>query len=322
MSEELTARARSVLAGAPSPEATQREISEAVERAVRYLVSHQEADGCWREWPLEGGTLVGEAWPTAFIGLAVAAAEDELDIPATGASRRGADWLEANRSPFGGWNWGGSEMPPDVEGTALSLALLQACGRPVRPADILFILRHWRGDGFATFDSGSALGMPRHELAGAVHDGLPPRVRAAIGPLMAQGLLRDVDEHGTWPLYWWASRHFGAWGGWKLLLAQGACRAAPVPYVDDGEHATPTVWDFACLTGRAAVADPALARSLAGVLISLQHDDGGWAGGRNIAFPKTAERLADLPLGADIGVATTAACARALVDVCAAELLR
>ncbi len=163
----LTARAKDVLTGAPAPEATEREISDAVQRAVRYLVSLQEADGCWREWPLEGSTLVGETWPTAFIGLAVAAAEAELDIPGTGASRRGAGWIEANRSPFGGWNWGGPDMPPDIEGTALALALMQACGLPLRTADILFILRHWRGEGFGTFDSESVLGIPRHELAGA-----------------------------------------------------------------------------------------------------------------------------------------------------------
>jgi hypothetical protein len=311
MSRDLSERAIAVLAhGDISRGVGSSEISDAMQPAVDYLLRSALADGHWEDWPLPNGLGASDVWITAYVGIALAEATAVASTAhASAAATAAATWLQEWRDRHGRWTWN-ANFPPDAESVALGLALQQAVGLRPREDDVFFVLQCWLPQGgFGIYRSDAAPGTPFYENTGLVLEGLPPRVRRAVQPVVTAWLRRALEPDGTWPVSWWERRHFGAWHGWRALGPP-----APVPHVDPtGPHATPTAFDFACLVGRAGLRSPQLAAELAAELIRHQNPTGGWDGGPTLrAFALVDDPSPTVSIVSDVGIATTATAVRAL----------
>jgi squalene-hopene/tetraprenyl-beta-curcumene cyclase len=124
---DLTAHAmRAVAAWHPRlPAGLARACDGWTDRALAYLLAHQEPDGRWEPLWFGNPAAPGMANPTygtarVVIALAALAAPGARGA---GARARGAAWLAAAQDPGGGWG-GDAGVPPSVEETGVALAAL------------------------------------------------------------------------------------------------------------------------------------------------------------------------------------------------------
>lgn len=288
-------------------------LARAREGAVACLAAAREADGHWTDYRLPLGA--SDAWVTAYVGLALA--------PEPGAGRAaaggGAAWLLAHRRGPCGWGYNAA-AGPDADSTAHALLLFRALGRRVPAADTAWLLARRRpSGGFATFDAPSAWGHAHPDVTPPAFRALPAGTRGRLGPRVLRYARGARHADGSWPAYWWRTRHYATYHNLLLLRALG-CPERHLPVVrGDETRGVHTAMDLALVLATAAVggAQRALVRGLARELVALQRPDGGWEGGPNLRVTDPAcERPWDVPAGrlyTDLrGLVTTATALAAL----------
>ncbi|MGK3963677.1 squalene--hopene cyclase [Sorangium sp. So ce118] len=182
----------------------------AMTRAVRHLLSAQDARGAWRDFLLPAGN--SDVWVTAFVGYALATAP----VPgAREAAMAAFAFLERAAGPEGGFSYN-RNVPGDGDSTLWGLRLAEALGLAGSPCALgaaAFLERHMRADGgVATYASAAPvrryIGLPpaisfegwtrSHVCVTAAAANLP-----AYSERLRDHLLRHQAEDGRWPAYWW-----------------------------------------------------------------------------------------------------------------------
>jgi squalene-hopene/tetraprenyl-beta-curcumene cyclase len=137
----------------------------AVDRAVAYLRTAQEADGCWfGRW---GVNYIYGAWQSLTGLAAVGVPQNDPAVVA------GAQWLIAHQQPSGGWGesansyaqpWLRGQGPETASQTAWAIMGLIAAGQHNHPAvlrGINFLLARQNGDGTWDETEFTGTGFPR-----------------------------------------------------------------------------------------------------------------------------------------------------------------
>jgi hypothetical protein len=281
--------------------------------ATAYLVGARAPDGPWEDYRLPIG--VSDAWVTAYVALALAGEPGAGRAAACG----GAAWLLANRRGPRGWGYNAA-AGPDTDSTAHALLLFRALGRRVPAADTAWLLSRRRPDGgFATFDGPGAWGGAHPDVTPPAFRALPAGTRRRLGARVLRYARGVRHTDGSWPAYWWRTRHYATYHNLLLLRALGRPeRYLPVVRGDE-TRAVHTAMDLALVLAAAAVggAPRPLVDGLARELAGVQRPDGGWDGGPNLRVTDPAcERPWDAPAGAlytDLrGLVTTATALAAL----------
>jgi len=290
-----------------------RTTARAREGAVAYLLAARAADGRWEDYRLPVG--VSDAWVTAYVALALAPEGDA----GLRAARGAAAWLLANRRGSCAWGYN-AVAGPDADSTAHALLLLRAVGRRVPGADTAWLLARRRPcGGFATFAGPGAWGGAHPDVTPLAFRALPAGTRRRLAPRVLRYARRARHADGSWPAYWWRTRHYATYHNLLLLRALG-CAETHLPVVrGDETRGVHTAMDLALVLATAVVgmAPRALVDGLARELAALQRPDGGWAGGPNLRVTDPAcERPWDEPVGrlyTDLrGLITTATALAAL----------
>jgi hypothetical protein len=259
-------------------------VAEAIDAGVRYLLAHRFSDGHWEDFDLPVGR--SDAWVTAYVGLALAAAAGHDSRPcASSAAAGAADWLATHRPYAAGWGYNHT-TGPDSDSTAYALLLLRVAARPIPPDDENWLCDRWQATGgFATYARPDAWGMAHPDVTPVAFRALSPGARQRLQPRLVDYLLRTRRTDGTWPAYWWRTAHYCTFLNNSLLrdlgLRVGSC--PPVVSADEA-HGVHSAVDLVFVTANALL-DPELS-PLAGALVSEllaeQHPNGHWAGAPNL----------------------------------------
>ena len=261
-----------------------RDLMPAITAGCAYLLGRQHADGGWEDYDLPTGS--SDAWVTAYVGVALMdVARFGLDSRAADAGRRGATWLSRNRASSAGWGYNAA-TGPDAHSTGYALRLLRAAGGGHRPEDEAWLLAHWRPNrGFATYDGPDGWGLAHPDvtpvafaaLSGAAQD----RLRAELSGALSAS--RDAD--GTWPAYWWRTRHYSTYVNNRLAESLGLDLRPVAPVVTLApDRAVYSAFDLAFVTANAALHNPSgeVCSELAESLLAFQAPDGYWPGAANM----------------------------------------
>lgn len=257
--------------------------AEAMARAAAALRDRQHGDGHWEDFALPVGR--SDAWLTAYVGLALADhAELAEDAEARGAAARAASWLGTARGREPGWGYNG-RTGTDADSTAHALLLLRRFGIACDEAAAWLRGAWLPGGGFATYRRTDAWGVAHPcvtPIAYLALDAEAGRVLAA--PFRAYALAaRDAD--GTWPAYWWHTRHYSTLVNLLALrrLGAGIERAAPIA-APGGQRAIESAFDAACVAGIAALrlGDDPITHELVALVCSLEQRGGGWPPGAGL----------------------------------------
>jgi hypothetical protein len=316
-----------------------RELLPALERATRFLLDRQGADGFWRDFTTPAGPA--SAWPTGFIAAALhRAGADPVALD------RAAAALLASQHPDGGWGYH-EHVPTDADSTAWALLFLGSEGRHGaacwRAAEALVDRQHAESGGIATYADAAPIrefmGVGRWmrfrgwcrphpdvtAVAGAALAASHPGAAAAAWRFVRAGQRPD----GSWPSYWWTSPLYGT--AQAVVLARR--------FGDDAALDRAAGWLLARRPGgqgppgafaaalslsillEARVGGPPLDEAL-GELLALQADDGGWPSAPIMRVPLPGDvdpdRWRPVRLGTGLVVAdqhrtfTSAACIAAL----------
>jgi hypothetical protein len=260
---------------------TQARRDRAAVAAVGYLVDRQDASGCWRDYRLPVG--VSDEWVTALVGFACAEAAPALHGSRSGdasnAAWRALEWLVGSRAYDAGWGFNGS-TGPDADSTAWAMRLHDALGQSVRTADVDFLLGHWHARrGFATFRRADAWGAAHPDVTPVAALALPVELRARLQPDLLAAVAASRSADGTWPSYWWRSRHYATAANGELLASWGLAPLCSL-IVDTTSGALHSHLDAACALMTAEVTDAcdAATEALASGLMAAQRPDGSWDG--------------------------------------------
>jgi squalene cyclase len=286
--------------------------------AADYLIRLQEADH-WEEFSLPVGR--SDAWVTAYVGLALAAAgRHGIHADANPAARRAASWLISNRAYPRGWGYN-ANTGPDADSTAHAITLLRGMGGDVPQGDTDLLLEHWRPEGgFATFQQATAWGTVHPDVTPVAYLALAPRDRMGLHTPLLEYVKGGRTVDGTWPSYWWRSGHYSTY--WNLrLLQQLALEDLPPPPDATGHSGAESCLEIAFAIGIAGLRGQAGAmEALVASLLSHQRPDGGWPGGMNLRVThhecfRPWERAAGALYEDDCGFITTASAVRVLADL-------
>ena len=307
--------------------------SDALGRAIDFLLARQGADGLWRDFR----TPAGEAttWPTAYVATALRAAADprvSAALPAAGDEvdgglTRAAHALSQAQKDTGGWGYG-ADVPDDADSTAWALLFL--AGHPgrvqaacERAATRLAEHQH-RDGGVRTYAEAGPIrsytGLPRwmpfrgwcrptvevSAVAAAAFAVVGAGARAAAAWAFVRA--RQAQD-GHWDAYWWdsplvATRHAAA-----LAAERGDVRARRLAECwtlgqkGDGLCGTPglpgpsafaSALALAVLAGAGAQGTRTFEQSAA-ALAGLQLPDGGWPAHALLRIPVPADRSTSAP---------------------------
>lgn len=251
--------------------------------AVGYLVRAQHPAGSWTDFWLPVGT--SDAWVTAYVGLALAAAGGS-SLPAgaaraaAAAARRAAGWLLAHQRPYAGWGYN-ADVPVDADSTAHAVSLLARLGMDVPRGALRLLHRHKvPGEGYRTYawsDPEHQWGRPCSDVTAAVLRALHDAGElhgAGMREAWQQMLAGAQDNNGWWRGYWWPAPAYTTGLALEVWDAAGrpTLRASP----GAGEPIT-SAFDLAwtvhalALLGLLPGATP-----LAGQLVATQEYDGSW----------------------------------------------
>lgn len=142
------------------PSDLQRPVSKAAERAVAYLVRHQQADGSWLPLWFGNEHVVEENNPTYGTARVVSGLASTLAIKSRAgqdARQRGLTWLLKAQNPAGFWG-GAAGAPPSIEETGVALDALAACATSEAPQDLKDAMR--RGVQWLVAATGEGLQTP------------------------------------------------------------------------------------------------------------------------------------------------------------------
>lgn len=176
--------------------------------AIAFLVAQQDRDGAWRDFALTPDE--SDAWTTAYVGLALAAAAQAQLVVPPHAIAAACGFLHAARRPGAGWGYN-LRCPADADSTALACLLLAAAGQRLLPGDYAALARFQCNDG----------GFATYRFAGADHRWCRPHAEVTATALRAlRALLPPGHERmrrgGAWldragsvpPPYWWTTRAY------------------------------------------------------------------------------------------------------------------
>ncbi|HEX8600428.1 MAG TPA: hypothetical protein VF952_18165 [Chloroflexia bacterium] len=249
--------------------------------AEAFLLSHQGADGLWRDYDLEPGQ--SEGWTTAFVGWAVAQPPSSVAVPP--ALDRAKATLHLIRTPAG---WGyNRHTAADADSTAWVWRLLAVLddyrGVPAATSLSTFLTENGAA---RTFLSEDRFGSWAWE-----HADVTPVVGLA---LLAVGAKQDVVDEvrravlaayapgSGWKAFWWATDVYANSQSLEFLAATGSI---PEHILEDlrnwaittGAH--PTAFETAhhvAIMLDLGLCDHPLARDLVESLLSTQNDDCSW----------------------------------------------
>lgn len=253
-----------------------------MDRAATALRGRQHDDGHWEDFELPVGR--SDAWITAYVGLALSDhAELTGDLAARDAAKRAAGWLGPARGREPGWGYNG-RTGADSDSTAHALLLLRRFGIACDEA-AAWLRGAWQPEGgFATFRRTDAWGLAHPCVTPMAYLALDAeQQRALAGPFRRYAMaVRDAD--GTWPAYWWHTRHYSTFVNLLALTRLGLeLRHATLEAEPTGQRAIDSVFDVACLTGIAVLAgDARVARDLVAIVCSLEQRGGGWPPGAGL----------------------------------------
>jgi hypothetical protein len=260
-------------------------VTNAVACGIDYLLAKQCADGHWEDYALPTGQ--SDAWITAFVGMMLAgiAAQSANAEVVAAAARRGAGWLIRHRPYPAGWGYNDT-TGPDSDSTAYALLLLRTTGCAVRCEDEAWLLERWLpDDGFATYAGPGGWGMAHPDVTPVAFAALSAATQARLRGSLVRALQASRDADGTWPSYWWRTRHYSTYLNARLAraLPLGLAPGPPVvlPATDRAVH---SAFDLAFVTANALLYDahaPACDQ-LAQTMLALQQPQGHWQGSANL----------------------------------------
>jgi hypothetical protein len=259
-------------------------LQAALDSGIGYLMSRQFDDGHFEDYDLPVGR--SDAWITGYVGLALAdVGRRRQHDGASDAARRAASWLARNRPYPAGWGYNGI-TGPDADSTGYAIRLLRRAGRRVRSEDTLWLLERWRPEGgFATYDGPGSWGWAHPDVTPVAFLALPVPVRERIGPSVAWYLAESRDADGTWPSYWWRTRHYSTYLNYRLARAlRPEIAARPAAVTLEDSRAVHSAFDLAFVTATARICEGAssIAQGLTAELLAMQAEDGHWPGARNL----------------------------------------
>jgi hypothetical protein len=253
---------------------------DAIAAGCAYLLRRQHADGHWEDYELPTGR--SDAWVTAYVGLALTGVDGHGPCSAAG---RAATWLAENRVYPAGWGYNAT-TGPDADSTGYALRLLQATGDGGKPDDERWLLDRWQPDGgFATYDGPGGWGMAHPDVTPVAFTALSCGSRQRLRPALKRAMLASRDSDGTWPAYWWRTRHYSTYLNGGLAQSMGLDLVINPPVVSlESDRCVHSAFDLAFVTANAALHElhGAACRSLAATLLALQNSDGYWPGAPNL----------------------------------------
>lgn len=255
-------------------------LRQAIARGVAYITTRQHGDGHWEEFALPVGR--SGAWVTAYTGvMLLAAARRMSSLPdVTPAVERAGRWLQANRPYAAGWGYN-EHTGPDADSTAYALYLLRELGEPVASRDEQWLRAQWRGDeGFRTYDRPDQWGMAHPDVTPMAYRALAAAEQKRLRTAMVNCLYGSQDHDGTWPGYWWRTRHYSTFLNAELLKELEAGAETAVVVSEEDSRTVRSAFDLAYLLGTAWLGWGAGegTRQLADELMALQSPDGSWPG--------------------------------------------
>jgi hypothetical protein len=259
-------------------------LGPAIEAGCAYLLRSQHADGLWQDYELPTGR--SDAWVTGFVGLALAGlARHGGSQEAAMAADRAARWLADHRAYAAGWGYN-AETGPDADSTGYALRLLHATGRAGTPDDEAWILDRWQPDGgFATYEGPGGWGVAHPDVTPIAFAALSRRSRERLKPDLMRAMAASRDADGSWPSYWWRTRHYSTYLNGRLAQSMGLGLAPSRPVVSlENDRSVHSAFDLAFVTGNASLHDPRgrTCRELAATLLTTQNAEGFWPGGANL----------------------------------------
>jgi hypothetical protein len=233
-----------------------------VEGGLGFLLSRQDSDGAWRDFPLPPGLSC--CWTTAYILCRLREAAAIVGVDARAAVDGAVEHLLRHARP-GGWGFNPS-CPPDADSTAHALLALPSA----EPKHAAALARHFLPEGGARTYFWP---QPGHVWAGPHPDVTATALRALrrwLKPdhaLVRTGLpwLAGQDD-----AFWWTAPHYLRLE--KLRLGLPASFAPCSTSAFDAALAL----ECAVLTGAAAPVAP---------LLGLQSNDGGWPSASALRLP-------------------------------------
>jgi hypothetical protein len=248
------------------------------------LLGHQLEDGHWEDYELPVGR--SDAWITAYVGLALSiAGRHRRHVQAARGAGRAAAWLAAHRSYPAGWGFNGF-TGPDADSTGLALGLLRRVGHRVRREDTRWLLERWQPDGgFATYEGPGSWGVAHPEVTPIAFAALPRPARNGLRAAVARYVEDTRDDDGTWPSYWWRTRHYSTHLNYRLARALDVDLGEGLPAITvEDSRAVHSAFDLAFVTGNAwlRLGDSSISQGLVAELLAMQAADGHWPGAPNL----------------------------------------
>jgi hypothetical protein len=184
----------------------------AVERSIisslKYILSHQSANGSWVDWSLPTGE--SDAWTTAFLGYKLASIPKSFREIVIGSMDIASEWLLGHRHSDEGWGFN-DKTGSDADSTAHAILFLASCGATI-PERSYERLKEFQGrdGGFSTYSLGDGFGswtISHPDVTPVVllafltkHEGIDSIIRQGI-----DYVLRQRSPEGLWNSFWWDS---------------------------------------------------------------------------------------------------------------------
>jgi hypothetical protein len=263
---EPAQRAR-VPARRPSPE-------KALAKGLEFL-AQVRCGTHWRDFRLPVGE--SDAWVTAFVLVQLAElAPGRLAAPLRQAIEEALDWLEAARTPQGGWGYNGS-VEDDADSTAWAILALRRHGRAIPPVAVRLLERCGRaGGGTGTYPDDSPYGpgwkasLPDvRAVAAMALDKPAPETMVAPPP-------QALTSEGLPAAYWWASPLYTCWTQIEWAARCGGARLPDQLRRSLLGYRTQNAWEDALLVRCLLHIHPAGLEEPVQRLLAGQQRDGGW----------------------------------------------
>lgn len=176
--------------------------------SVDYILSRQQADGCWIDWELPPGQ--SSTWTTAYVGSKLTALDNHHRQRVASATTHASQWLMGKMFSDCGWGYN-EQVDSDADSTALAILFLSSAGRIVPDSSYACL------EGFQCEDGGFATfrGRPNLGSWATSHPDVTPSAVLALttkysmtSQAVNRGLQFVLDKRtaaGVWDAFWWTS---------------------------------------------------------------------------------------------------------------------
>ncbi|WP_127127718.1 hypothetical protein [Pseudoflavitalea rhizosphaerae] len=278
-------------------------VTDAVQRAEHFLISQQDADGCWRDYQLEPGA--SEAWTTATVLYSLTGAQpSSVPVPIVNAAIQAL--LNLQRPTGWGYN---RHTATDGDSTAWAcraLASLEALPGTLLAA----LLQNY------IHENGSTRTFLLQERFGSWagnHADVQPMIGLALLKCYSSKTALQATEmtrlifllrnhcinsagNGLWRSFWWASDAYAiainleflqTSGGIPVTIRQSAITWLKKEIIPQTAFEAAQLLKIALLCGSGAY----LATSYTRYLLDKQIDDGSWPPAQLLLVPKQFEKI-------------------------------